>query len=98
MWLWDDVQEKLLSYDFELPWEGRVILLRISSGGKRWTMWNDWLGSIPVFYAEIESGRIASTLEPVTVAAADYTPDNFFMPGPCGPFYQRTLHLRLDFV
>jgi hypothetical protein len=44
-------------------------------------MWNDWLGSIPVFHAEIGAGRIASTLEPVTVAAAGYTPDDFFMPG-----------------
>ncbi len=79
--VWDDAQDKLLSNDFELPWEGRVILLRISSDGKRWTMWNDWLGSIPVFHAKIESGRIASTLEPVTVAAAGYTPDDFFMPG-----------------
>ena len=44
-------------------------------------MWNDWLGSIPVFHAKIGNGRIASTLEPVTVAAAGYTPENFFLPG-----------------
>jgi hypothetical protein len=79
--VWDDVQEGLSSSKFELPWDGRVILLRVSSDGKRWTMWNDWLGSIPVYYAEIESGRIASTLEPVTVAAAGYTPNDFFIPG-----------------
>ena len=66
--------------DFRLPWEGRVILLRISADGKEWTMWNDWLGSIPVFHAQIENGCIASTLEPATVAAARYTPDDFFMP------------------
>jgi hypothetical protein len=44
-------------------------------------MWNDWLGSIPVFHAQIGQRRIASTLEPVTVAAAGYTPDDFFLPG-----------------
>ena len=82
---WHTVEASLLkaehAEDFELPWEGRVILLRISADGKRWTMWNDWLGSIPVFHAQIDSGRIASTLEPVTVAAAGYSPDDFFMPG-----------------
>lgn len=82
---WRVVEADLLktdhSEDFQLPWEGRVILLRVSADGKHWTMWNDWLGSIPVFHAEIERGRIASTLEPVTVAAAGYTPDDFFMPG-----------------
>jgi hypothetical protein len=78
---WDDVQEKLHSSHFELPWDGRIILIHISADGQRWTMWNDWLGSIPVFHAEIGQGRVASTLEPVTVAAAGYTPDDFFMPG-----------------
>ena len=78
---WEDINDKLLSSDFELPWEGRVILVRISADGKHWTMRNDWLGSIPIYYANIGSGRAASTLEPVTVAAAGYTSDNFFMPG-----------------
>jgi len=78
---WLDVQKKLLSNKFILPWEGRVILFRISADGKRWTMWNDWLGSIPVFYATIGQGIIASTLEPVVVAAAEYTSEHFFMPG-----------------
>ncbi len=76
-----DVQYDLLSNEFEIPWDGRVILLRIDADGKRWTMWNDWLGSIPVFHAKIGTGRIASTLEPVTVAAAGYTPEDFFLPG-----------------
>ena len=79
--VWNDVQEDLLSSDFELPWDGRVIFLRVSADGKRWTMWNDWIGSITVYYAEIERGRIASTLEPVTVSAAGYTPEDFHMPG-----------------
>jgi hypothetical protein len=82
---WQTVGANLLeaeyANDFELPWEGRVILLRISADGKRWTMWNDWLGSIPVFHAQTRNGCIASTLEPVTVAAAGYTSDDFFLPG-----------------
>jgi hypothetical protein len=76
-----DIQYDLLSNEFEIPWDGRVILLRISPDGKGWTIWNDWLGSIPVFHTTIEQGRIASTLEPVTVAAAGYTPEDFFLPG-----------------
>ena len=80
-----DVGEQILNAenitDLELPWDGRTILLRISADGKRWMMWNDWLGSIPVFHTKIGDGRIASTLEPVTVAAAGYTPDDFFLPG-----------------
>ena len=67
--------------DFRIPWDGRVILLHVSADGRRWTMWNDWLGSIPVFYTSIGRGRVASTLEPVTVAAAGYTSDDFFLPG-----------------
>ena len=82
---WQNIEESLLKAElvenFELPWEGRVILLCVSADGRRWTMWNDWLGSIPVFHAQIGDGRIASTLEPVIVAAAGYTPDDFFMPG-----------------
>jgi len=66
---------------FELPWDGRAILLLISADGKCWTMWNDWLGNIPVFHAEVDGGRIASTLEPVTVSAAGFSSDDFFLPG-----------------
>jgi len=79
--VWLDVQDGIISDNFELPWEGRVILLQISADGHYWKMWNDWLGSIPVFYTEVGRGRVASTLEPVTVAAAGYTPDDFFLPG-----------------
>ena len=82
---WSKIQDFLgkieKTDEVELPWEGRVILLHISADGKSWRMWNDWMGSIPVFYSEIGHGRVASTLEPVTVAAAGYTPDNFFLPG-----------------
>jgi len=67
--------------EFELPWDGRYILLKVSADGKNWTIWNDWLGSIPVFHADVENGRLASTLEPVTVAGAGYTPADFFLPG-----------------
>ncbi|HWS87101.1 MAG TPA: asparagine synthase C-terminal domain-containing protein [Pyrinomonadaceae bacterium] len=64
-----------------LPCDGRVTLLKVSSDGRRWTMWNDWAGSIPVFHARVGKGRIASTLEPVVVAAGNYSPDDFFLPG-----------------
>jgi hypothetical protein len=83
--MWPDVQEALqkstTSSGFQPPWDGRVVLLHISADGRRWTMWNDWLGSIPVFYTSIGRGRVASTLEPVVVASAGYTPDDFFLPG-----------------
>ena len=75
------LEKNVKPVQFELPWEGRVILLRISPDGRLWTMWNDWLGSIPVFHAEIGDGRVASTLEPVVVASAGYTPADFFLPG-----------------
>jgi hypothetical protein len=82
---WRQVQEELLKLDlpenFILPWEGRVILLRISADGKRWMLWNDWLGSITTYYAEIPTGRILSTLEPVSVTAACVTSSDIFLPG-----------------
>jgi len=44
-------------------------------------MWNDWLGSIPVYHTQVQNGRVASTLEPVPVASAGFTTDDFFLPG-----------------
>lgn len=79
-----DVADELVDQDdtaFELPWEGRCILLRISVSGRQWTMWNDWTGSIPVFHTQLEKGHVASTLEPAVVDAAGFTPDDFFLPG-----------------
>ena len=82
---WQSMQESLLKADrpdqFILPWEGRIILLHVNADGNRWRIWNDWLGSIPVFYASPHPGRIASTLEPVTTTAAGCTPADFFLPG-----------------
>lgn len=82
---WQEVEEKLLKLsrpeDFILPWEGRTILLQVSAQGNRWNIWNDWLGSITTYYAQMGNGRIASTLEPVTVAAAGCTSSDFFLPG-----------------
>ena len=66
---------------FEIPWEGRVVLLKISPDGRRWTLWNDWVGSIPVFHATAEGGRAASTLEPVLTAAVKATADDISLPG-----------------
>ncbi len=65
---------------FTLPWDGRLILLQISANGQDWTMWNDWLGSIPVFHAPLSKGRVASALEPVTVAATNFSSNDIFVP------------------
>jgi hypothetical protein len=82
---WLQVDKTLLGCErvdtFGVPWDGRVILLRISSDGREWTMWNDWVGSIPVFHAEVGGGRIASTLEPVVVEAGGFSLDDVFLPG-----------------
>lgn len=82
---WQTVQDQLMiatrDDEFQLPWEGRVILLRVNAHGTSWTMWNDWLGSMPVYHFDLPRGRFASTLEPVTVAAGAFTPDDFFLPG-----------------
>jgi hypothetical protein len=67
--------------DLELPWEGRVVLLRVSADGAAWTMWNDWVGSIPVFHAKVGPGRVASTLEPVVVSAARFSAGDISLPG-----------------
>jgi hypothetical protein len=63
------------------PWEGRLVLLRVSPDGSKWTMWNDWIGSIPVFHTELPEGRIAGTMEPAIVAAAGFSLEDFFVPG-----------------
>lgn len=83
---WRDVQESFLKTDrpedFVLPWEGRITLLHISPDGRRWQIWNDWMGSITTYYASTSHGRVVSTLEPATVAAADATlAADVFLPG-----------------
>ena len=82
---WQNAQEALLKTErpeqFVLPWEGRIILLQVSADGNRWRIWNDWLGSIPAFLSQPQNGRILSTLEPVTTAAAGCTRADFFLPG-----------------
>ena len=82
---WDVVAEQLLhasrAKPFVLPWDGRVILLRIDSLGNTWTLWNDWVGSIPVFHGRRAQTRIASTLEPAVVEALDVSEQDIFLPG-----------------
>ena len=82
---WPDVQASVAQAahpdDFELPWDGRVILLRVSADGRQWTMWNDSIGGIPVFYTQIKQGCVASTLEPVVVAAAKFSANDIYIPG-----------------
>jgi len=77
---WVDVSENLGRRGddaFELSWEGRCILIRLSPDGQEWTLWNDWCGSIPVFHTSVQGVPVASSLEPAVVAAADFTPDHF---------------------
>lgn len=66
---------------FRLPWDGRALLLRVSPDGNQWTIWNDWLGSIPVFYTASAQLRVASTLESAVVAAAGFGSEDIFLPG-----------------
>lgn len=82
---WEDISNQVLaestSQPLILPWEGRVILLRINEQGESWSIWNDWIGSIPVFHTQLPSSRIASTLEPVVVDVANYGSEDIFLPG-----------------
>jgi hypothetical protein len=64
-----------------LKWKGRCLLVRVSPDGKNWIVQNDFGGSVPFFWSNIGNGRIASTLEPVCVAANDYSSDALSMPG-----------------
>jgi hypothetical protein len=81
---WTSIQDSFSKIsapvDFLLPWDGRVILVKVDSDGRRWTMWNDWLGSIQVFYLPIDDGYIASTLEPVVVATAKLSSREIHLP------------------
>ena len=81
---WETVAEAMLQASpdkpFSLPWEGRVILLRIDPLRDTWTLWNDWVGSIPVFHARIPGGRIASTLEPAVVGTICPGEQDIFLP------------------
>ncbi|MFC1997864.1 asparagine synthase-related protein, partial [Chloroflexota bacterium] len=81
---WQEIYEKVQNSSTtqccELPWEGRFILLKIDPAGDIWTIWNDWMGSIPIFHSQLPSGRIASTLEPVVVSTSDSTKENIYLP------------------
>lgn len=82
---WSDVELAFFKTsrpaEFNLPWDGRVTLIHLNSDGRQWIMWNDWLGSMPVYYTQVGEGRIASSLEPVPVACANYSSADFFLPG-----------------
>lgn len=81
---WDDLPAghagRGFGSDVELPWEGRVVLVTIAADGQQWTLRNDWIGSIPVFHSALHRGRIASTIEPVVVAAAGCSAGDIFPP------------------
>jgi hypothetical protein len=92
---WKTVEEALLAgkspQSFQIPWEGRAVLLHIHADGKTWDIRNDWMGSIPVFFSYGPGLRIASTLEPAVVAAAQFTPEDFFLPGVASLFIHGNL-------
>ena len=82
---WDtvanSVQEASGTHPFTLPWDGRVVLLHINPAGDSWTLWNDWVGSIPVYRAQLTGQqRMLSTLEPVAVETAGCSPDDISLP------------------
>jgi len=70
---WRDALERLAEQGdnrYELPWEGRCVLIRISPDGRDWTIWSDWVGALPVFHASLREGAVASSIEPIVVEAA----------------------------
>jgi len=81
---WQEIVERVIHSSseehFELPWEGRVILLKVDPTGDIWTLWNDWMGSIPVFYSKFPSGRIISTLEPVVYSLFNFQSEDIHIP------------------
>jgi len=80
---WTDVPEPVRTgrrQAFEIPWNGRVVLLRLGTDGRSMTMWNDWAGSIPVFHATADPGRVVSTLEPVAAAAVPVAAERIDVP------------------
>lgn len=81
---WNGIDDAMMRNDdplkFQLPWEGRILLLKVTPDGQSWTIWNDWNGSIPLYHAAIGEGRIAGTLEPALVAAGGYTENDFHIP------------------
>jgi asparagine synthetase B (glutamine-hydrolysing) len=69
----DPSDEQLAGVSGRVPWEGRLLVVRISADGSRWDAFNDWAGSIPAFHAPAGEGRILSTLEPAVVSGAGLT-------------------------
>jgi hypothetical protein len=53
-----------------LPWDGRVLVVRLARDGSRLRLDTDWLGSIPVYRLESDEELLATTLEPCAAAAA----------------------------
>lgn len=62
---------------FVMPWDGRCVLFRLSSDGEKWSIWNDWASSMPIYYSSWKDGGIASCLEPIVVATAGLSYKDF---------------------
>ncbi|MBU1726456.1 MAG: asparagine synthase C-terminal domain-containing protein [Candidatus Omnitrophica bacterium] len=78
---WQEIEENCASKSYKPSWDGRFILIKISLQGSHWTMWNDWIGGIPVFHSFIGKGCLACTLETVVVSAGGFTSKDLFLPG-----------------
>jgi hypothetical protein len=59
----------ILQDDFQLPWNGRTVLIKAAPSGDDWHIWTDWCGSIPVYHTIDEDAVIVSSLEPLVVKA-----------------------------
>jgi asparagine synthetase B (glutamine-hydrolysing) len=59
----------ILQDDFQLPWSGRTILVKVAPSGDDWYIWTDWCGSIPVYHSIDNGLAVISSLEPLVVEA-----------------------------
>jgi hypothetical protein len=70
----------LAGLERRVPWEGRLLVLRVSADGARWEAFNDWTGALPAFHAPAADGVVLSTLEPAVVAGAGLGPADISPP------------------
>ncbi len=63
--------------NFLPSWDGRYLLIYISSDGKTIQIYNDFMGCLPVYHSQLEKGLIISSLEPVVVDACGFGSDDF---------------------
>ncbi len=62
--------------NFQLPWNGRTVLLKVAPSGDDWNIWTDWCGSIPVYHSTDDGPTVVSSLEPLVVKAKAWGKDD----------------------